>query len=140
MPKKRSTIIGSAKTVDDYLAALPDDKRRALKRVRAQIKAAAPGAIEVLSYGMPTYKLDGRPVVYFGAAKAHLSLYAIGVTDARGRPLTELKKYDTSGKGTVRFTPDNPLPAALVTKIVKANVARIRPRATARTRVRSTNG
>ena len=89
---------------------------------------------------MPTYKLDGRPIVYFGAATAHLSLYAVGTTDAKGKALTELKKFDTSGKGTVRFTPDKPLPAALVTKIVKANVARIRSRASARTRVRSSNG
>jgi uncharacterized protein YdhG (YjbR/CyaY superfamily) len=139
VPKKRATT-RRAKTVDNYLAALPDDKRRALTRVRAQIKAAAPGATEVISYGLPTYKLDGRPVVYFGAAIAHLSLYAVGTTDANGKALTELKKYDTSGKGTVRFTPGRPLPAALVTKIVKANVARIRSRATARTRVRSSNG
>ena len=138
MPKKRAAC--AAKTVDDYLAALPDDQRRALTRVRAQIKAAAPDAAEVISYGLPTYKLDGRPIVYFGAATAHLSLYAVGTTDAKGKALTELKRFDTSGKGTVRFTPDKPLPAALVTKIVKANVARIRSRASARTRVRSSNG
>ena len=140
MPKTRSATTRPATTVDDYLAALPDDKRRALTRVRAQIRAAAPGAIEVMSYGLPTYKLDGRPVVYFGAATAHLSLYAVGMTDAKGKALALLKKYDTSGKGTVRFTPDRPLPAALVTKIVKANVARIRARTTTRTRVRSSNG
>ena len=140
MPKKRSSVTGPAKTVDDYLAALPDDQRRALTRVRAHVKAAAPGATEVISYGVPTYKLDGRPVVYFGAARTHLSLYAIGTTDAKGKALTELKKYDTSGKGTVRFTPDKLLPAALVTKIVKANVARIRLRTATRTRVGSSNG
>ena len=138
MRKKRAP--SAAKTVDEYLAALPDDQRRALTQVRALIKAAAPDATEVISYGLPTYKLDGRPVVYFGAATAHLSLYAVGTTDAKGKALTELKKYDTSGKGTVRFTPDDPLPAALVTKIVKANLARIRSRASARTRVRSSNG
>ncbi len=129
MPKNSAPR--AAKTVDDYLADLPDDQRRALTRVRAQIKAAAPDATELISYGLPTYRLDGRPVIYFGAATAHLSLYAVGTTDARGKALTELKKYDTSGKGTVRFTPDKPLPAALVTRIVKANVTRIRSRALA---------
>ena len=127
-PKKRSTM-GAAASVDAYLAALPDDKRRTLSRLRAQIKAAVPEATEGISYGMPTYKLDGRPVVYFGSAATHLSLYAISDTDAQGEQIAELKQYDTSGKGTVRFAPDKPLPAALVRKLVKANVARIRSRA-----------
>ena len=129
-PQKRP-IMGSAAatSVDAYLAALPDGKRRALSKLRAQIKAAVPEAVEGISYGMPTYKLDGRPVVYFGAAAAHLSLYAISDTDAHGKQIAELKKYDTSGKGTVRFPPDRPLPGALVTKLVKLNVARIRSRA-----------
>jgi uncharacterized protein YdhG (YjbR/CyaY superfamily) len=141
MPARRASAKAkTAKTVDGYLAALPADKRRTLVKLRAQIKAAAPEATEGISYGLPTYKLDGRPVVYFGAAAAHLSLYAVGANDAQGRPLAELKKYDTSGKGTVRFPPDKPPPAALVNKIVRANVARIRPRAATRRRVRSTNG
>ena len=127
-PKKRSTM-GSAASVGAYLAALPDDKRRTLRKLRAQIKAAVPEATEGISYGMPTYKLDGRPVVYFGSAATHLSLYAISETDAQGEQIAELKKYDTSGKGTVRFAPDKPLPAALVRKLVKTNVARIRSRA-----------
>ena len=130
----------AAKTVDEYLAALPADKRRTLARMRALIKSAAPGASEGISYGLPTYKLNGRPVVYFGAAAKHVSLYAVSDRDIDGKPLAELKKYDTSGKGTVRFPPDKPLPAALVTRIVKANVARIRPRTAARTQVRSSNG
>ena len=118
----------------------PADKRRVLTRLRAQIRSAAPEATESISYGLPTYKLDGRPVVYFGSAAAHVSLYAVGATDAKGKPLSELEKYDTSGKGTVRFPPDKPLPAALVTRIVKANVARIRKRAVRGTRVRSSHG
>jgi len=126
--------------VDEYLAALPDDQRRALTRLRSHIRAIAPEAIESISYGLPTYKLEGRPVAYFGAAKAHVSLYAVSATDAKGKPIAELKKYDTSGRGTVRFPPDKPIPAGIVDKIVKANVARIRSRASARTRVRSSNG
>jgi len=138
MPARRAPA--KAKTVNEYLAALPADQRRTLTKMRALIRAAAPEATEVISYGMPTYKLDGKPVVYFGAAAAHVSLYAVGTTDAKGQPLAELTKYDTSGKGTVRFPSDKPPPAALVTKIVKANVARIRPRTTTRTRVRSSRG
>ena len=138
MPARRAPA--KAKTVKEYLAALPADQRRTLARMRALIKAAAPEAAEGISYGMPTYKLNGRPVVYFGAAADHVSLYAVSDTDANGKPLPELAKYDTSGKGTVRFPPDKPLPAALVTKLVKANVARIRGRAALPTRVRSSNG
>ena len=129
-PKKSSAMASApATSVDAYLAALPDDKRRALSQLRAQIKAAVPEATEGISYGMPTYKLDGRPVLYFGSAASHVSLYAVSVTDAKGKPIAALNKYDTSGKGTVRFPPDKPLPAALVARLVKANVARIRSRA-----------
>ena len=138
MPARRA--YPKPKTVTEYLAALPADQRRTLKEMRALIRAAAPEAVEVMSYGMPTYKLDGRPVVYFGAAAEHVSLYAVSDKDASGKALAELKKYDTSGKGTVRFPPDKPLPAALVTKLVKTNVARIRRPAGLPTRVRSSNG
>lgn len=108
------------KSVDAYLAAVPPDQRRALAKLRAQIKAAAPTAKESISYGMPTFKLDGRPLAYFGAATKHVSLYALR-TD-----LPELKNYDTSVKGTIRFTPDEPLPASLVTKLVKARIAALK--------------
>jgi uncharacterized protein YdhG (YjbR/CyaY superfamily) len=138
MPARRAPA--KAKTVNEYLAALPADQRRTLARMRALIKAAAPGTTEGISYGMPTYKLDGRPVVYFGAAAEHVSLYAVSDKGANGKPLPELAKYDTSGKGTVRFPSDKPPPGALVTKLVRANVARVRGRAASPTRVRSSNG
>lgn len=138
MPARRTAA--KPTTVNEYLAALPVDQRRTLKKMRALIKAAAPDATEVMSYGMPTYKVDGRPVVYFGAAAKHVSLYAVSDKDADGKPLAELEKYDTSGKGTVRFPPDKPLPATLVTKLVKASVARIRGRAALPRRVRSSHG
>jgi uncharacterized protein YdhG (YjbR/CyaY superfamily) len=109
--------VARPESIDEYLAGVPDAQRRALGRLRGQIRAAAPGATESISYGMPTFKLDGRPLVYFGAAAKHLSLYAVA-TD-----LPELKSYDTSGKGTIRFPVHKPLPAALVTKVVKARIA-----------------
>jgi uncharacterized protein YdhG (YjbR/CyaY superfamily) len=112
----------AAKTVDAYLAALAPDKRRALAKLRAQIKAAAPKATETISYGMPAYKMNGRPVVYFGAATKHCSLYAVPDRDRSGALRAELARYDTSRKGTLRFTPEKPLPAALVTKLVKERI------------------
>jgi len=124
--RKRATK-GSARTraapvtsVAQYLAAVPIDKRRALMKLRAQIRAAAPGATETISYGMPAYKVNGKVLVYFAAATNHCSLYAVPDRDATGALRAELARYDTSGKGTLRFTPEKPLPAALVTKLVRA--------------------
>ena len=113
-------------SIDEYLAAVPVDKRRALAKLRTQIRAAAPEATEGISYGVPTFKLEGRLLVSFGAAAAHCSLYGVSGTDATGAQLAELESYDTSGKGTVRFAANNPLPQALVTKLVKARIARLK--------------
>ena len=108
------------KTIDEYLAALSDDKRAALEKLRKAIHAAAPGAEECISYGVPAFRVNGHLVVGFGAAKHHCSFYP------GGYPLeafkNELASYSTS-KGTIRFQPDKPLPAALVRKIVKARIA-----------------
>ena len=106
------------KTVDEYLAALSADKRAALERVRKIIRAAAPGVEERISYGIPGFRLNGKGLIWMGAAANHCAIY--GVT---GGHEAELEGYDTSGKGTVRFTPDEPLPAALLRKLVKARIA-----------------
>ncbi len=121
--RSASLRMAEPKSVDEYLAAVPPDQRRALRTLRAQIKRVAPGATESISYGMPTYKLGGKPLAYFGAAAKHVSLYALDAS------LPELKSYDTSGKGTIRFTPDKPLPASLVTKLLKARMTGLRRRA-----------
>lgn len=110
----------SVRTIDEYLAALSPDKRAALQRLRRIIRAAAPGAEERISYGLPAFRLDGSMLVWFGAAANHCAFYPGAVVDAhRG----ELEGYDT-GKGTIRFQADYPLPAALVRKLVKARIAR----------------
>jgi uncharacterized protein YdhG (YjbR/CyaY superfamily) len=103
-------------SVDDYLAALPDESRAVLKDLRKSIQAAAPQATETISYNMPTFKDGGRFLVSYAAYKNHFSLYPASkaVMEAHGE---ELKPY-FSGKGTLRFTSDNPIPDALVTKIV----------------------
>jgi uncharacterized protein YdhG (YjbR/CyaY superfamily) len=109
-----------AATIDEYLAGVPADKRAALQWLRRQIKAAAPGAEECISYGIPAFRFDGRILVHFGAAAKHCAFYPGAVVEAHRE---ELKGYDTS-KGTVRFPPDRPLPSALVRKLVKAQIAR----------------
>jgi len=109
-----------AATVDEYLAPLPADKRAALQWLRRHIKAAAPGAEECISYGIPAFRLDGKLLVHFGAAAKHCAFYPGAVVEAHREAL---KGYDTS-KGTIRFQPDSPLPAALVRTLVKAQIAR----------------
>lgn len=108
-----------ANTVDAYLAAVPPAQRVALKKLRAIIRASAPQAEECISYGIPSYKLHGY-LVGFGAGKNHCSFYPGAVIS---RFKVELKNYDTS-KGTIRFQPDKPIPAALVRKLVKLRVER----------------
>jgi uncharacterized protein YdhG (YjbR/CyaY superfamily) len=106
--------------VEDYLAALPEDQGAALEKLRKTIRAAAPEATEMISYQMPTFKDHGRVLVYYAAFKDHCSLFPASeaVMKALGE---ELKPY-FAGKGTLRFTPDKPIPAALVKKIVKARI------------------
>jgi uncharacterized protein YdhG (YjbR/CyaY superfamily) len=103
-------------TIDEYLAPLPDAQRAALQRIREIVRKVTPRAEECISYQLPAFRLDGRCILWFGAAAKHCALY--GVHDA------DLAGYDTSGRGTLRFTPDAPLPATLVRKLVKARVAR----------------
>ena len=109
-----------ALTIDEYLAALSDDKRAALQKLRRAIKTAAPGAEECISYGMPAVRLRGKMLVWFGAATNHCAFYpgAFPIHAHKG----ELKAYRIS-KGTIRFAPDRPLPAALVRKLVETRIA-----------------
>ena len=108
-----------AKTVNDYLAAVPPEQRAALEKLRAAIRAAAPKAEECIAYGIPSYKLNGY-LVGFGAGKSHCSFYPGAVVQDLK---VDLKNYDLS-KGTIRFQADKPLPAALVKKIVKLRIER----------------
>ena len=109
-----------AKTIDEYLAALSDDKRAVLNRLRKAILAAAPRAEECISYQLPAFRLDGKMLVWFGAATNHCAFYPGAVIEVYK---DELKNYDTS-KGTIRFRADNPLPTTLVRKLVKARIAK----------------
>lgn len=111
----------SPATIDEYLASVSDEKRIALERLRRIIRDAAPAAEECLSYQVPAFRLDGRLLVAFGASAKHCSFYPGSSTTLDGFE-SELKGYETS-KGTIRFQPDDPLPAALVRKLVKARIA-----------------
>ena len=120
--------------VEEYLAGLPDDQRGALERLRRQIAAAAPGAVETISYGMPTFVLDGRGLVSFAAFNHHCSLFA-GRGMVTGALAEELRPY-ASGRSTLRFTVDEPIPAALLKKIVKTRVEEIGAAGPTKRRVR----
>jgi uncharacterized protein YdhG (YjbR/CyaY superfamily) len=107
------------KTHDTYLAALPAPQRTALEKLRRAILSAAPKAEECISYGLCAFRLD-RPLVAFAATKTHCAFYLMsGSTIDTHKDL--LKNYDTS-KGTIRFSPDEPLPTALVKKLVKSRI------------------
>lgn len=110
-------------SIDAYLASVPPDRRAALHRLRMAISAAAPRATEGFSYGLPAFRLDGRPLVCFAAGRNHCSFYPMSPAVIRAHA-ADLKRYETS-KGTIRFQADKPLPAALVRKIVKARIAEL---------------
>ena len=106
--------------IEAYLAKLDDAQRAALEHIRALIKQAAPQAEEAMVYGVPGFKQDGGLVCY-AAHKAHCGFYPMSpvVVDALK---SELAGFETA-KGTVRFTPDKPLPDALIIDIVKRRIA-----------------
>lgn len=114
-------MAAKTKTFDEYLAALDDDQRAALEKLRKIIKAAAPKAEECISYGLAAFRLDGKPLVALGATANHCAFYLMSNSTV-GAHAEELKKYDTS-TGTIRLTADKPLPATLVRKLVKARIA-----------------
>ena len=107
-------------TVDAYIAAAVEENRRVLQKLRAVIKAAAPQAEEKISYGIPLYYYHGH-LVGFGSFKNHCSLFVTGskVREALAKELAPFEIHHT----TIHFTPENPLPDELVTKIVQFRVS-----------------
>src|SRR6266513_5287283 len=106
------------KTHDDYLAAVTEDKRGALQKLRRAIKAAAPKAEECISYQIPAFRLNGKFLVAYGAATNHCAFYPGSTVKALK---DDLKSYDTS-TGTIRFSAGKPLPSALVRKLVRLRI------------------
>lgn len=109
-----------AKAVADYLASLPGDSRLALERLRREIRAAAPGAEELIAWGMPALR-QGRLLVGYAAFKDHCSFFPMSGTLVR--EYADLLKGYTTTKGSIRFTTARPLPSTLVRKLVKARLA-----------------
>jgi uncharacterized protein YdhG (YjbR/CyaY superfamily) len=108
-------------SIDEYLAGLSPDNRAALQKVRRAVHAAAPGAEECISYGMPAFRLNGKLIAGFKAAANHCSFHPMsGGTVATLK--ADLAGYETS-KGTIKFSTRAGLPATLVRKLVKARIA-----------------
>lgn len=111
-------------TIDEYLASVSPDQRALLQKLRKATHAAAPKAEECISYGIPAFRLNGRLLVFFGAWANHCSFYPGNSTTLR-KFQSDLKDFQIS-MGTIRFSPDNPLPLALVKKLVKPRIAQNR--------------
>jgi len=108
------------RTIDEYLAALSDEKRATLEKLRKTIRAVAPKAEECISYQICAFRQNGM-LVGFGATANHCAFYLMSSSTVEAHK-DELKGCDTS-KGTIRFQANKPLPAALVRKLVKARIA-----------------
>ncbi|SDD96186.1 Uncharacterized conserved protein YdhG, YjbR/CyaY-like superfamily, DUF1801 family [Pricia antarctica] len=106
---------GTPTTIDSYIAGFPKDVQTVLKEIRMTIKKTAPEAEETISYGMPAFKLNGKPLVYLAGYKSHIGFYATPMGHDRFKK--ELSGYK-QGKGSVQFPLDEPLPLDLISKIV----------------------
>jgi len=108
------------KTVDEYLARVPEPARTTLNKIRAVVRSVVPAeATEAISYGVPSFKYKG-PLIWYAAFSNHCSLFPTASVIERFK--NELKSYPTS-KGTIQFPADKPLPAVLLKKLVKARLA-----------------
>ncbi len=108
-----------AKDIDEYIAGFPEETRELMEQVRATIREAAPGAEEDISYAIPAFRLKGKYLIYFAGYKRHIGLYPVPAAEVFEK---DFAAYKTSGKGTIQFPLDKPLPLDLITRIVKFRV------------------
>lgn len=106
--------------VDSYLQKLAPEQRKILQHLREMVLRKVPQAAESISYGMPAYKLNGKPLIYFAAFKDHLSIYPAG--DQTVESIDGLAAYKTA-KGTLHFTEDNLIPDAIVEQLIDLRVS-----------------
>ena len=107
----------TSRTVDEYIASFPPEVQEQLQGVRRAMRAAAPGTEEAISYGIPTFTLDGRYLIYFAGWKRHISVYPVPAVDARlDREIERFK----AGKGTLRFPLNEPIPYELIGRLAAA--------------------
>ena len=117
----------AAARIDALLAGLPPAQRAAMQELRAAIAAAAPEAEEAISYSMPAFRYHGRALVSYSAFKAHCSLFPMSAELIERNP--DLARFAAS-KGTLHFTPEQPLPSGLVAWVVRQRMAQIDARST----------
>lgn len=106
-------------TVSSYIASLPLNTQKVLKQVRAIIKKAAPGAVETISYNIPAFRLNEKNLVYYAGWKNHFSIYPVPKGDHAF--VKEITAYQT-GKGTLQFPLDKPIPVRLISKLVMQRI------------------
>lgn len=116
-------------TIDEYAAGFPRDVQDILAKIRQTVRKAAPGAEETIRYRMPAFNWHGRYLIYFAAYKRHIGLYPAPLGDAELQE--EMAPYQ-SGKGTLRFPLDRPIPYGLIARVVKHRMEENRARADAR--------
>ena len=119
-PTPAASVKAKPRTIDEYLAGVGANQRAALEKLRKTVRSVVPKAEECISYGLAAFRLNGRPLVAFGASANHCAFYLMSGTTVEAHQ-DELKDYETS-KGTIRFPAEKPLPAGLVRKLVKARI------------------
>lgn len=107
------------RTVEEYIGIFPDKVQKLLNKIRQTILENAAGAAESISYSMPAYKVNGKPLVYFGAFKKHIGFFA--TPTGHKKFADELSTFKT-GKGSVQFPLDEPIPYDLIARIVQFKV------------------
>lgn len=121
--KTNTPVVPKFKTVQEYIAALPATTRGLMEEIRQTIRHVAPTAEEVISYNMPTFKLDGKGLICYAAWKEHISLYPR--TRLMEAAIKELASYDGS-KGTIKFPLTRPLPFDMIRKIIKFRMQEVK--------------
>ncbi len=107
-------------SMDEYIAACPEETHERLQAIRAEIKRLAPKAEEKISYQIAAFELNGKNLIHFAGWKKHISLYPIPAGD---EAFEEAASKYADGKGTMKFPLDEPMPMKLVTKVIKLHLA-----------------